>query len=337
MVRPAAGWLALVVALGGCAAPPPPLVFVDLDRAAAATPLSQSIGASPQPPDSPGASSANLPALGARRLDFSENASRLEKVQLEVRIAQEETIRQLTTELRQAYLKEVDELERSRLGSISNVRRDAFDAAWKRMRSRFAKYADERAPDAIRLAVYAGFPNPGARLDRPLVPWSNAEKRQLEEGRQLRTKLQALKAEFDADMNQMIAEAGEEVAAALSALRVEMESRRADAERRAREEADRQGLELTRDLESVLSGKSEVLLAPRPGVRVGTDAVPPVPLPPKLNTDAAQRPSRETVRSEIRIWAAQHGVRVTEMPGATDRTEEFLEWRKQHHPGPWAN
>lgn len=336
MVRPAALGLVFVALLSGCAPSRPPLVYVDLDRAAGDAPFSLDIDTPQVPPDPPAGSSSQLEALSAQRLDFSANASRLAKVQEEVRAAQEETIRQLTAELRRSYLKEVDELERQRLAEIDDTRTEAFSRAWERMRARFERYASDRGPDAIRLAVYAGFPNPSLALDRGGVPWSNAERRQLEQGRVLRTKLQSLKADFDADMDEIIAEAGEEVAATLNRLRLEMEERRAAAEARARQEADQQTLELVKDLESVLSGKSEVILPSKPGVKITTDAPKPLPRPPVLDTREAQRllrRSREAVRSEVGIWAAQQGYELTSNKSAPDRTDEFLEWRNRNHPG----
>lgn len=336
MIRPAALGLLTMALMSGCATARPPLVYVDLDRAAGSSPFNLRIDTPLAPPAPPAGSSSQLEALSAQRLDFSENASRLAKVQEEVRIAQEETIRQLTTELRQSYLKEVDELERTRLGEIDDTRREAFDRAWVRLRARFELYASERGPDAIRLAVYAGFPNPSLVLDRQATPWSNAERRQLERGRALRTKLKELKQAFDGDMDEIIAEAGEEVAATLNRLRLEMEERRAAAEARAEREANQQTLELVKDLESVLSGKSEVILPPKPGVKITTDAPKPLPNPPVLDTREAEsllRGTREAVRSEVEIWAAQQGYELTLKKGAPDRTDEFLEWRNRTHPG----
>lgn len=336
MNRPAAVWLAAMVALGGCASTRPPLVYVNLDRAAVSSSVDLNIDVPSQPPAAPGATSARLEPLGARKLDFSGNASRLAKVQEEVRIAQEETIRQLTSELRQTYLKEVDELERLRLSEIDTARRTAFDAAWVKLRARFIEYAEARGPDAIRMAVFAGFPVAATAPLREYA-WNNAAKRQIADAGKLKIKLDALKKAYDADAAEIIGAAQEDVAAILSQIRVEMEQKRAAAEARARDEADQQATELVKDLESVLSGKSEVTLPPRPGVNVSTRAAAALPKPPVIDTKAAQplvRRSREAVRSEAEVWASLHGYQLTTEPGSPDRTDEFLEWRKRHHPGP---
>jgi len=331
-----AAWLTVLVALSGCKSSKPPLVYVDLDRAAASSVSDLSLDIPSQPPAAPGATTSELEPLEARRLDFSGNASRLAKVQEEVRIAQEETIRQLTAELRQSYLKEVDELERERLAGIEGEKKDAFERAWGRLRERFQQYADARGPDAVRMAVYAGFPVPASAPSRDFA-WNNAAKRQSADAQKLKIKLDELKRVYDQDAKEILAQAGDEVSAILGKLRLEMESLRDAAEKRARDEADKQTQEMVKDLESVLSGKSEVILPRRPGVKTSTEAVPSMPSPPTLDTDSAQalmRRSREAVRSEAEVWASLHGYTLSARRGPTDRTSEFLEWRKQHHPGP---
>lgn len=335
-MKRSAAWLTVLVALGGCKSSKPPLVYVDLDRAAASSIANLSLDIPTQPPTAPGATASELEPLEARRLDFSGNASRLAKVQEEVRIAQEETIRQLTAELRQSYLKEVDELERERIAGIESEKKEAFERAWGRLRTRFQQYADLRGPDAIRMAVYAGFPVIANAPNRDFA-WNNAAKRQIADAQKLKTKLEELRKAYDADAKEILAQAGDEVAAILGKLRLEMEALREAAEKRARDEANKQTQEMVKDIESVLSGKSEVILPRRPGVKTSTEAVPSLPAPPTLDTrstEALMRRSREAVRSEAEVWAALHGYTLTTEKGPTDRTSEFLEWRKRHHPGP---
>lgn len=334
MKRAAGCWLTLTVVFGGCTSPRPPQVYVDLQRAMLSPTIGLEQTVPTQPPAPPAGTSAQLDPLAARRLDFSENASRLAKVQEEVRIAQEETIRQLTIELRRAYLKDVDDVERRRMSELSIVRTGAFDKVWAQIRMRFQRYAEERGPDAIRLAVYAGFPDPDRVLLNPRPEPSNARRRQLEVARGLQVKLTELDAQYETDIRELLAQADDEVGRVLNELRLEMEQRRNEAEERARDEANRQSLELVKDLESVLSGKSEVILPPKPGVRVQTLAPPALGPPPHLNPSPLARRSPEAVRSEIEIWAAQRGFRVTMEPGPPDHTDEFLAWRRHHHPGP---
>ncbi len=337
MRRAAGCWLTVLVVFGGCTSPRPPQVFVDLERALVSPSVLVDTQVPTQPPPPPAGSSAQLAPLSAQRLDFSENASRLAKVQEEVRIAQEETIRQLTIELRRAYLQDVDDIERRRLGELDTIRSASFDRAWEKIRLRFQQYADVRGPDAIRLAVYAGFPDADRVLLNPRQDPSNARRRQLEAARVIQARLEELDAQYQADVRELLAQADDEVGRVLNELRLEMEQLRNEAEERARIEANRQTLELVKDLESVLSSKSEVILPPKPGVRVQTPAPPALGAPPSVDRDSLAglaRRSREAVRSEIEIWAAQRGFRVSLKPGPPDHTDEFLAWRRQHHPGP---
>ncbi len=326
------------VILIGCGRSPVGRAYVNVERVAQGDPLT--IFASDPAPSPPGASpgeSHAIPPLAARKLDFSENKARLEKVQQAVNEAREQTARQIAGKLREAYLREIETVENERMLKIGDVKNEALTKAWAKVRARFLTHANARAPHAIKLALYAGFPDPDP-LSKRIPPEGNALKRQLERARIARSALVDLDSAYETDVRSLLAEYSDEVAAAINAIRTEIEQMRAEAEARAVRDAAAQVAELAQQVESVLSGKAEVNLAARPG-RSATipsgQALPPTPVIPSTSREQAEADRLDAVRSDAKIWASHFGVELVSSPkSGPDRTDEFIAWRKQRQLGP---
>ncbi len=322
----------------GCGRAPVARVYVDIERVALSDPLHFVAPApNPTPPAGVQGSTSTVPPIAARKLDFSENKARLEKVQAAVDEAREQSAKQLARKLREAYLREIDAVENERLLKIGNVRTAAFDKAWAVVRARFLSYADARAPHAIRLALYAGFPDPDPQSRRAL-PAQKALQRQYERAQVARTAIADLEHEYESDVRNLLAGYDDEVAAAITAIRVEIEQMRADAELKAIQDAEAQVAKLTEQIESVLSGKAVVNLPASPGRTISVPSGAPIPAAPTIQgmTRAQAEADRlNAVRSDATIWAAHVGVELIDAPSkGQDRTDEFIVWRKQRQLGP---
>jgi hypothetical protein len=323
----------------GCGEARIPVAYLDLEKVASGDPLATSDASPPPKAPAPVApTSETVPALPVRNLDFSANKARIEKVRVAVEESRNLTIREIARKLREAYLREVDVIEDKRLAEIDPIRGEALAKAWAQVRSTFIAYADARAPHAIRLALDAGFPDPDPNSTKPPDPDQKSRVRQFERARGSREKLADLDAEYERTVRRLIAGYDDEVADAITAIRIDIEKMRADAEGRAQADALAQVAKMTAQIESVLSGKTQVQLPGRPSRTSRTPAGGPVPEAPSVSfpTLAYSNQMRmEAVRSDAKIWAARVGVRLVETPSrAPDRTDEFTAWRKKRSLGP---
>lgn len=313
--------------------------YLDFDRVAAADPLSRADATPPPKPPAPiPATETRIQALPARQLDFSENKARLAKVTAAVEESRNLTIREIARKLGEAYLREVDAVEAKRLGEVDPIRDAALAKAWSQVRSRFMTYADNRAPHAITVALFSGWPDTESSANQVAGESEIARKRQLARAQVSRAKLADLDADYERDVRKLLAGYDDEVADAITEIRVEIEKMRADAEARAQADALAQVAKQTQEIESVLSGKAEVVLPARPGRTAKTPAGAPIAAAPELRFPTLVETNRmrlEAVRSDAKIWAAHFSVRLVDSPrGAPDRTAEFIAWRKQRTLGP---
>lgn len=322
----------------GCSRAPVGRVYVDVQRVAMSDPLQfVASNPSPNPPAAFGGTAHSIPPIQRQRLDFSENEARLKKVRAAVEEAREQTARQIAGKLREAYLREIDAIEDERLLKAGAIRDAALAKAWAQVKSRFLTYANARAPHAIRLALYAGFPDPDPASQR-IPPDQNAVKRQFERARDDRNTLADLDQSYDTDARNLLASYSDEVSAQIASIRGELEQMRAEAEARAVRDAAAQVAKLTEAIESVLSGKSEVNLPASPGRTVSippTTAVSPAPVIKSDTMAQAEANRLKAVRSDLQIWCAHFGVELVDSPrSGQDRTDEFIVWRKQRQLGP---
>lgn len=313
--------------------------YVDLDKVASRDPLVLSAATPPPKPPAPaGATSETIQPLAARQLDFSGNKARLEKVTAAVEESRTLTVREIARKLREAYLREVDVMETKRLAEVDPVRDSAFAKAWAQVRTRFLAYANARAPYAIRLALYAGFPDPDPDSSRVPDTSQRALVSQFERARESRAKLADLDASYERDVRLILAGFDDEVADAITTIRVDIEKMRAEAEARAQQDALAQVAKQTERIDSILSGKAEVHLPVGPGRTSRTPAGSPIPAAPSVKFPTAAHAIQmraEAVRSDAKIWAAHFGVKLVDSPrGVPDRTAEFIAWRKKRSLGP---
>ena len=327
------------VVLIGCGRAPVGRAYIDYQRVALGDPLDfKEPPAVPSPPSAVPGESATLPPIPQRKLDFSENVARLEKVQLAVDEARDQSAKQLARKLREAYLKEIDAVENDRMLGIGSKKSAALDRAWATIRNRFLEYANARAPHAIRLALYAGFPDPDPNSQRKPSTTEKALLRRFERARDSREALSELGQAYESDVRKALADYDDEVTSEILKVRAEIEQMRAEAEARAIQDAAKQVSELTQQIESVLSGRAAVELPAQPEVTAKAEAGEPVRPAPyvKMRTRSEAEADRlDAVRSDAEIWAAHFGVELVKSPReGQDRTKEFLEWRKKRHFGP---
>lgn len=333
------GWAVGALLLVGCGRAPVGRAFVDVDRVARMDPLPlEAVDAVPEKHEAPSApESVTITPLPAKDLDFSENQARLEKVKAAVEEAREQTSRLLARKLREAYMAEVDLLERERLAAMGDVRKEALASAWLKVRDRFLRHANARAPHAIRLALYAGFPDPDPNGKRPPSESQKALTRRFERANSERSALEELDRTYEADVRALLAQFEDEVAGKMLEIRAELERLRAEAESRAIADARSQVAAIAEQIDSVLAGKGTVRLDARPGRDATVGAGVPMPAWPEVKglTRADWEAARqEAVRSDLKIWAAHFGWElVNDASQAPDRTSEFLAWRQQRQLG----
>jgi hypothetical protein len=335
-------WVAILCLLlsSGCRGLRQEAVFVDLDGIVASEPdLPAFAVARPQPPAPPaGIPPLIQPELPPRVLR-AETGQRMAQARQTIRQQREQAYTQLLTRLREVYREEAERLHDQMLEALGPVREALVEEVRGRVRAAFDDYAAQRGPLLARLTMHAGMPDVDPLSTRIHAGDDLMLRAALEEAKRIRARLAALEAEHDGRVSSILAEADASIQARVQELSDELRRMRVDADRRAEAEAARQLRRHEEEVRVVLAERDEIRLPEVPARSyAGSPSPDPLPEQPHLSPDRIlqnREERRALLEAEVRIWAGVAGYRVVEGPArAREATQEFLQWRQTHRPGP---
>ncbi len=292
--------------------------------------------ASPELPKPPGAqppTTVRVAGLPASTLSDPSRANQ-GSVAASIERQQQRARQQLEKRLRAVYADQVRQFELAVQRELAGGRPAGFETANRRIRERFERYADQRAPVAARLYDIVGFPDPNPNNEPPKQELGAVSRRLYEEAAEKRRELAAIEADYQRDKAAILKEAedalSEKEAAALTRVR-ELADR---LERQAVDEANAAVRTSVRDLGLQLTDPQPLALPATPDRTVTLPAAPAFPPPPKV--PSGQIPSgradqRQRMERELKIWLGVNRYRLD--PKARDATAEFQRWRESHRAG----
>lgn len=316
--------LAGVALVFGCA-PPAERVTVDLARVPPAPGRPLAKIPLPGPPDPLAPASGVLEPLPAQVVVLQEGQARLEAAQKLVEQSRRQAYEQVLRLLRDAYRAEVQRWADDRMAEMGPTRTEAYDSAFRRLRTAFEAYAEARGPKIARLALLAGFPE-----------WKTttgaSESRWVEEADRLRREVRALDAAFGDQAAGLLAGAAEATQAEADRIRTEITARFGEADARAQRMAAQQMAAARSELDALLAGRTELELNAEPRKTLEMPGSSPVKSTPQLPETKEPDPD---VRQELALWLRSQGY-VLAPPGTRGRdvTKEFVAWRAAHQVGP---
>lgn len=252
-----------------------------------------------------------LPSLEQRRKAAAAKLAELE----------EQTKRAVANQLREVYRREIDRLLADRRKALEGLSRELDDRLQERISQAFLRYADRQGRALGEIAVTLGYPDPGGEPPAASGAWARSMAQRLAAARRER---EAALAAFRAEVADAVADLGSQYAEEAGKLALELESRRAEADERADQEAARVARGYGASLRSLLAG-AETVIAPRVPAR--TAVLPAVSGPPPLPTESRWEQDRGALAAHVELWAAWNGYKWTSDPKkGRDATEEFARW-----------
>ncbi|MCX7800629.1 MAG: hypothetical protein N2109_09830 [Fimbriimonadales bacterium] len=309
-----------------CARREPTLVFVDLGRipgpAAPSPAVAEARSGSAVPAQTvvlPGAEvrSYLLPSLEQRRRAAVETLRDLE----------EQTRRLVAARLRAIYWREIEQLLAERRAELEDLSRRLSARVDEGVSLAFARYAERQGEALAEIALTAGFPDDG--LEPPDEPGAWA-RRQRERLAAARAEREAAVREFRGAVAELAAEATREYADAAGRLAVELERLRAEADRRAEEQARGIARGYGGGVRSLLAGADKAVA---PGLPARSQQLPAVQAGPALGPGPDRVPRGVGLRAALQLWAGWNGYKLTDDPRqGRDATEEFAGWLDAMRP-----
>lgn len=326
--------LTLTLALAGCRGPRPALVYVEMDRVLAARPEPQAIP-TPEPLSPAPARTVILPALPATTTT-DRLIQRLQQAKELIAASRHQSIESLNDLLKSVYLAEAEAEIARNAHSTQPDRAGIFASALAELRTVFLDYGHERGPLLAQLSIYAR----NTELAPAPIP-SDAtpiEAYNIRQANLVREQIRKIDARYQERADHLLAEAQKEIDAQLRILQAQAERERADAERKAKEEAKRQLSETQVDVDNAV----ESLIPPSlPAVPAESVTIPAGPglgatrtfAPTSLFGSLEQR--RRILDQQVDLWIKSKGWRRALKPtGARNATDEFLQWRNARNLGP---
>ncbi|MBI3721230.1 MAG: hypothetical protein HY248_01645 [Fimbriimonas ginsengisoli] len=273
-----------------------------------------------------------LPALAAKTVHGTEASGKSSAVAL-LRDNRIKAYRELERKLRAAYIAEVGQEEKRRIAALEPESASGKMKAAAEVDALMGQYAREAGWRKARLALLVGFPDPDPASERAPQASNAVAGSRFQEAKRLRVELAGLASKFQGDIREIERKAESLADERLTAVRVSLQERRAEAETRARREASTLLRNLNSDVVSALADQEEASICGLPGRTIVDPAWPGLPTTPKM--DAPGGVDRTTIRRELAIWLAVRGYREAKSRSeGRDRTAEFLQWRRSHLPGP---
>jgi hypothetical protein len=322
MRRAGVWWVESLIAGG----PPPPVerAFVDLDRIAVPSRviLAGSAAAPPFPSDE--AAAPGRPAEAAAPPDVrSRIEEALQQVEHEqARLAADLEERLAKVARREALLR----ADEARV-ELRQEMREGAEAIAAEFRRRSGLWARELGWLRLRLSLNEGWPDPDPESrSRPGFGADSIMRRRLAESAVIRSEIEAVEGGLRLDMRGAWEDWRSKSDSATEALEASVE----EALRRALDEAAREAQEaavrIVRGLGD-FEGPQAIVLQEVEAAIGRTAAMPGLSRSRSMAVDSARSSSRRLLEARARIWVESQGWKWADSPdGASDRTEEFLNW-----------
>jgi hypothetical protein len=309
-------------------------VSVDLDRLVAqARTVSVPEADIPSPPVPMGGGTIESEGFDHRTLEDPSDASqgriaeRIERQQRQARV-------ELERRLRAIYLDELRQFELDTRRELDSARPTAYDEANRRIRVRFERYADARAPLVADLYNIVGFPDPNPRSEPPKQPLGMVSQQLFDEAVRLRGEIAEVERSYQADKREILAQTEAEISASEATALARLAERAEELELRAGREAQEQVRISVEDLGLQLADPQRITLPKTPDRRVVIEAEPPFENPPQVPSRGIPNSAvdvRRRLERELEIWLRVNRLRLD--PKARDATAEFSRWRTKYRAG----
>jgi hypothetical protein len=309
--------------LAGCGDPEE--VWIDTSQALVPEPPPLSATA-PALPAIPGARN-ELPLIENQSLVASDVRSLTRAALQKARASQENLFRELRDRLAETYRAELEGVRQTTIIEVIQQYDEDLTQAFVDIRAKFEAHALQVGPLVHRLSWLAGFPDPDPR-SRRTPRGTYIERKEAEESAKIRPEIDRLRAQYQAEVQEILSRLALDLRADLEALADEVDDKDRETLLRAESEAREQAsIGLARLEESAFDARK--VLEAVPGVVVQRDPVPAKPAEVWRAQNRDLYPQEERLRSEALIFARSRGWRLSKMKrGVPDRTQEFLEWRK---------
>lgn len=321
--------LGAVLYLGGCRLPATPQVSIDWSKI---PDESQSVSVdlpSPLVSQVPSNLQTRLESKPRRMIREKEGEELWRRARATLAENRRRSLKQLREDLERRYLGDA----RSRIIALQEQNRDLDDQDWEqtleKFRAQFEEYANAKAPLAVELAGFIGFPDRGQSVPRRRTEDFYREYRRAQV-QELREAIDSLDKQFTATASQILAAYSER--SANRSVDLQESAQRSDAEARARAERDAQAA-----VQKVIGAFDESLpelaknLEPLPAEQVESSMVRP--LRPQWDPARYQQGvPRSKVKEYANVFVKSRGWNLVPS-GGRDVTEEFLTWLKTNGPG----
>ena len=246
-------------------------------------------------------------------------------------------LRSLREQLFRVYRKDAETWRTLEWSKLSEMDEKDQDEVFEKIGALLQRVAPERGRLLIELTARIGFPIRPPSLWNPVNAESPSRVKRRKEAEDLYARLTALDEQFEKDVQALFADARQKASHRQSDAQHEYEDRLDEAMQAAIGVANTSLNASASQLESKLSNWTE-----RPRLSVpGTTVTLPIsdtqtaPEPPPRATINASAVAQRSIGHDLKIWLALKGYRLAQVDEPSrDATQEFLEWKRTHHPGP---
>jgi hypothetical protein len=320
-------WLALT-GVWGCA-PDPELVYVDLAQVepASAPEVENRIVFDTENY----ALVSEIPEMEGQSVYIGSAQERAEEALVLFREAQEQAAVAILERLKKAYLAEAALFETSEEAVLDTAYRTWLEEELEAIRTIFVAHAEQVEPLRYRLTRLVGFPDPDPQSARVPLATNERARRNFEAAKALREQIQALVAEFRAEVERRLDAIEARRAERMAWIESRGEVLRGEAIRKAEAEADAVAQTSLAELERTALDPEAVLRAvpgAKSSVQSGSARVPPLP------DSEGPHETEEDIKTQLDVFLKVHGYRRSTTPSkGRDATKEFLDWRRKYMVG----
>ena len=316
-----------MIGVCGCASDPE-FVYVDLDavelRTVSSAPQTESGFVSQEI-----ASSVTIDALDERSVFIGSSQDKAEEALRYYLETQEVAAAAVLKDLQEAYLAQVDTLQKEGEESLAVEYRLWLDSAFEELHTEFEVHADEVGKLWRSLSWRVGFPDPDPRSLAKSSDFTRS--RQLAEAKELREDIRQRDTSFRDLVSEKIGLIQAERDRKLGQYRSEMDTQRIIELDRAKKEADA----FTEQAFAILERSALDPEAQLPAVPRADSAVNSAPAPRwDWQKPTLPKETRDDLRTQLEIFLKVNGFKLADSrEGAKDVTQEFVAWRRNYLAG----
>lgn len=334
--------LALSVALAGCKKGIQP-VSVDRDQVLkievareANLALRAAILTAERPPVRTGGATVVTPTLSAHDVQTMARSQDLLRAQIQEEYSRAR--RALTARLLKFYESDLRQFTLN-LRTQNDVDRQDLDKNFlSEIRQLFETTAAKRAPKVIRLSFIAGYPDDNPDSEPLPADTIYDRKRWEDEAKQLRADIAAIDKEFESASSLLSARYTEQVDAIKDQTAAEIKRYQRELNSRAETEAAAQVKSFKGLVVLKLSAATSTSYPQLSSITQSSPGVRGLPKPPTIDYSVLNLDKgwiEATVDADLKTWALLKNYSLIKPgKGITDRTEEFIRWRRTQKLGP---